>query len=264
MNFVHHAYRALFARPYFQRFNTVLFHLSLHGLGILNYRNDKDSGEHHFVTRELPRLLATKTPVCFDVGANVGGFSLLLLSTFPAATIHAFEPHPANFARLLSLARERSGLTCHHLGVGDSAGVVTLYDRADLQGSTHASLYEEVISKVHKKEVATVDVNLITLDEIASREDIDRIDFLKVDTEGHELAVLRGAKGLIEQQKIRCIQFEFNEMNVTSRAFLKDFRELLRDYSLFRLLPKGMIPLGDSALQTELFAFQNIVAIQNR
>ena len=93
------------------------------------------------------------------------------------------------------------------------------------------------------------------------RERIDIIDFLKVDTEGHELAVLQGASSLIEDGRIGCIHFEFNEMNIVSRVFFLDFRELLHNYKLYRLLPNGLLPLGDSPLETELFAYQNIVAL---
>ena len=50
-------------------------------------------------------------------------------------------------------------------------------------------------------------------------------------------------------------------MNIVSRAFFRDFRIILKDYDLYRLLPSGVIRLGDSPVQTELFAYQNIIAI---
>ena len=64
------------------------------------------------------------------------------------------------------------------------------------------------------------------------------------------------------------IQFEFNEMNIESRVFMKDFFNILPEYDFFRLLPDGYIPLGNintyrNPLTLELFAMQNIVAIQN-
>ena len=60
------------------------------------------------------------------------------------------------------------------------------------------------------------------------------------------------------------MQFEFNEMNVISRVFLKDFYDLLGDeWDFFRLDTRKLIYLGrryDSA--NEIFKFQNIVAIR--
>ena len=58
---------------------------------------------------------------------------------------------------------------------------------------------------------------------------IDDIDFIKIDVEGHELAVLQGAVNMINQNRIKVIQFEFNVANILSRVFLKDFYDLLEN-----------------------------------
>lgn len=253
-------YRTLFARPSLYRLNRALFHLSLSGLGILNYQDDHVSGERHFVTRVLPRLVRPE-PVFFDVGANVGTFASMLLTEFPQATVHAFEPHPRNYARLQSLGTRYNRVKCHNVALGDAEGTATLYDRADGDGSSHASLHESVISELHGQGVVEVGVRVVTLDTIAEEQGVDYVDYLKIDTEGHELAVLKGAARLLAGNRIGCIQFEFNEMNVVSRVFLRDFRKILAGYDLFRLLPRGLLPLDESPLQTELFAYQNIVAL---
>jgi len=99
-----------------------------------------------------------------------------------------------------------------------------------------------------------------TLDDIAAKEGVEYIDFLKIDTEGHELAVLSGASRLLREHRIGYIQFEFNALHVYSRAFFRDFRNILSDYELYRLLPKGLLPLGTSVTSTEIFGFQNILA----
>jgi FkbM family methyltransferase len=264
MRLVRETYRMLFARPRFRRLNTALFHMSLSGLGILNFADDHVSGEWHFVKRELPRLLGTSAPTIFDVGANVGNFTALLLEAFPQGTIHAFEPHPATFAKLSARQFPASRVRRHNVAVGAESGSAILFDRADADtvGSSHASLYESVITGMHGRGAVPLSVNVTTLDALAEQERIAQIDFLKIDTEGHELAVLQGARGLLARRLIRCVQFEFNEMNVASRAYLNDFRQILPDYDFFRLLPKGLLPLGAAHIDTELFAFQNIVAIR--
>ena len=93
-------YRLIFARPLFQRLNMLVFNLSLRGLGVLNYENDNVSGEKFFVNKVLPQVVEKKSPVLFDVGANVGRYTLSLLKTFADAQIYAFEPHPGNFSTL--------------------------------------------------------------------------------------------------------------------------------------------------------------------
>ena len=103
-----------------------------------------------------------------------------------------------------------------------------------------------------------------TLDVFAEREKFRHIDFIKIDTEGNEFAVLQGASNLLKQGDIECIQFEMNEMNVVSRIFFNDFRKTLNNYQLYRLLPRGLMPLSNVPLETELFAFQNIFALHKR
>ena len=149
----------------------------------------------------------------------------------------------------------------YNIALGKSKNSQILYDISDTADSAKASLYEEVISDIHKKNVVKFEVPVETLDEIAEREGIHYISFLKIDTEGNELSVLQGASNLLKNGSIGCIHFEFNEMNIVSRVFFRDFRFVLNNYDFYRLLPGRVILLGDVPLSTELFAFQNIIAI---
>jgi FkbM family methyltransferase len=254
-------YRWIFARSVFRKLNMLIFQLSLRGIGILNYENDKVSGERYFIKKILPQVIKKNTPVFLDVGSNIGNYTLSLLETYPSAQIHAFEPHPGNFS-VLKRNISSSNVKLYNVAVGESQGNLTLYDRADHEnGSSHASLHEAVISEIHKQDVLEFSVSVEALDDLCEREKIIEIDFMKIDTEGNELAVLHGAKRLIENNNIKCIHFEFNEMNIVSRTFFRDFRKTLQCYKLYRLLPHGLILLNDSPLSTELFAYQNIIAV---
>ncbi len=257
-------YRRIFARPCFQKLNTRLFYLALYGLGVLNYENDEISGERYLIRTWLPKAISGPKLVFFDVGANIGHYSQMLLDEFPTAFIHAYEPHPRTFMRLVENAFPVHRVKCHNVALGESPGSLSLYDRADHDGSQHASLHKNTITEIYGQEVVEIKVPIETLDEVAKREGIGYIDFLKIDTEGHELAVLLGAARLLRENKIGHIQFEFNSLNVFSRAFFRDFRGILHDYDLFRLLPRGLLPLGNSITATEIFGFQNILAIPRR
>lgn len=107
-------------------------------------------------------------------------------------------------------------------------------------------------------------MDVITLDEFCSERGIDKIDLLKIDTEGNELSCLLGAKELLERGAIGAIHFEFNEMNAVSHATFKDFWDLLDGYDFARLLPGGrLLPITKySPLQCEIYAYQNIVAVR--
>jgi hypothetical protein len=62
--------------------------------------------------------------------------------------------------------------------------------------------------------------------------------------EGHELEVLKGARELLGRKALRMIQFEFGERNLASRTFLRDFVNVLEDYDVFRLTPRGLTTLS--------------------
>jgi FkbM family methyltransferase len=253
-------YRFIFARPFFCKFNKILFHLSLRGLGVLNYESDAVSGEVKFLKSRLSKL---HNGYVLDVGANIGKYAKHVKRANPMVRIFCFEPHPQNFKILCENTR---GIVsaAHNVAVGSSAGSMKLYDYRVNDGSSHASLYQDVIEKIHAQPSVSHDVAVITIDDFIVENDINRISLLKIDTEGHELAVLKGASKSISAGKIEAIHFEFNEMNVVSRIFMRDFFELLPNYKFYRLLPNGLLPFANyDPVFCEIFAFQNIVAIRN-
>ena len=231
--------------------------------GILRYQNDEVSGEAHLIQRVLPTLLSDERPVLVDVGANTGRYSAALLHQFPGARILAFEPAPANFKELETRFGDTDAVVCRQLALGETAGTLDLYDYADRAGSSHASVYRDVMTALHKTgDVRAITITVSTLDDVLAELDVPRIDFLKIDTEGHELAVLRGAERTLRTCPPTAVQFEFNEMNVVSRIFLRDFYAVLEDYAFFRLLPNGLLPLGAYSPRNEIFQFQNILAVR--
>lgn len=256
------SYAWVFARQFWQPFNKMLFHLSLRGLGVFNYQTFRISGERYLIHRLLPCLIGkTGQPTMFDVGANEGMFSSDLLAVFPNASVCSFEPHGKTFERLSARVGDRCSV--FNFGLGESAGSMKLYDVGDhAEGTSHASLYANVISDIHHREVDAVDVEIKRLDDVASELGVDRIDFLKIDTEGHELSVLKGAEQLLAENRIDVIHFEFNDMNVVSGCFMRDFHLMLEGYRLFRLLPDSLLELTGIPALTEIFGFQNIIAIR--
>ncbi len=252
-------YAFLFSAPWFINLNKFLFQLSLRGLGVLNYETKYLSGEVNWLKKYLSNF---KSPVVFDVGAHVGDYSNDILKLFPSSTIYAFEPHPKNFVKLKSLDDER--LQCFNNAVGDRPGQIQLYDYENQDGSSHASVYQEVIEEIHHEKSVSYTVDLIQLDRFCAEHNIKRIDLLKIDTEGNELKCLMGAQELLQNGQITVIQFEFNSMNIISRSLFKDFWELLQGFDFYRLLPGGrLLKIKNySPLYCEIYAYQNILAVK--
>lgn len=258
-------YARLFARRAFYWLNKAMFNFSLRGLGVMNLEvvNGRrcDTGEKWLLRRLLLPLGPGK--VVFDVGANVGDYSRMVLSIDPTARIFAFEPHPRSYEKLAAVA----GISAVNCAVGAKTGDARLFDYAGAEnGSPHASLLEGVFSGLHKAggRIATHNVKSVALDEFCGQEKIDGVFLLKIDVEGAELDVLKGAQRLIAEGRISIVQFEFNSMAMESRAFFRDFTRILPDYRFYRLLPAGLLELEYYPLSCELFGYQNIVAAHRR
>jgi FkbM family methyltransferase len=269
-------YRRTFVRRRWYRLNRLLHELSLYGLGVLNYETDELSGESALLgwavggrrvagepTGPGSRALAHAAGlVVLDVGANRGDYARKVRELAPDARVFAFEPHPVTFPHLLAAARD-GGFTAVNAACGEEPGTLTLYDYAGSDtGTQHASLYRGVIEELHAGRATGVDVRVVTVDAFIAEHGIERVRLLKVDTEGHEAGVLRGARGAIAAGRVELVQFEFNAMNVTSRTFFKDFLGLLPGYRFYRLLPDGWVPLDYNPLRCELFGFQNVLAVR--
>ena len=104
-------------------------------------------------------------------------------------------------------------------------------------------------------------VQVRRLDDVCREFGVDRIDFLKVDAEGSDLDVLRGAEALLGE-RIGVIQFEFGGTSIDANQTLRDFFDLLEPagYRVHRLLPEGSWPLSWSE-RIEIAEYANCVAL---
>ncbi len=154
-------------------------------------------------------------PIFFDVGANVGQTSREIQRAFPAARIFAFEPVAATFALLQANTRHLSHLRAFPLALGAQPGQgrILLHEKSD----SNILLVEENNAQSGPSETVEIE----TLDRFCSAQAVERIDLLKIDTEGHELAVLRGAEGLLASGRVRYIYAEvaFTRDNVRNTSF---------------------------------------------
>ena len=251
-------YAFILGWPALRRINYSIFYLSARALGMLNHVSVRLSGENYAIAYALN---GKEMPVVFDVGANEGHWIDEVLRYSPQAIIHAFEPQK-KLAEIIAL--KYPNIQINNVGVGEAKGYLDLYDYADHSGSQHASLLKGVIDGIHKGSARSQRVMIESLDEYCEKQNIHHIDFLKIDVEGYEMNVLKGANKILQSKKVEVIQFEFNEMNVVAGKFLNDFYQLFQDnYRLYRLLPHGMTKLDQGAHWfNEQFVYQNIIAIK--
>ena len=103
-----------------------------------------------------------------------------------------------------------------------------------------------------------IEVEQDSLENFCADHSIDRIDFLKIDTEGAEWRILKGAESLLQHGRIGAIQFEYGGCYLDAGATLEQAYHLLtsNNYLVFRIVPSGLlhIALWDNALENYLYS----------
>lgn len=196
----------------------------------------EESGEGRLL-RRLGELWRGRDVTVVDVGAHIGEYAAAARSALGRdAALHCFEPQPDTFETLAARFAGDARTSCHRLALGSEHATASLYgdERSSAFTSLHPGTLGNGAARVDEVEVGT-------LDALAAELGLGRIDLLKVDVEGHELAVLEGARGLIEAERVGAVQFEFGERNLASRTFLRDFFRLLGPgFRFFRVTPGGL------------------------
>lgn len=175
--------------------------------------------------------------VAFDVGANVGEWSRSLLAAAGGSSlrIHAFEPASATVRLLEEKLKPWNGkVQIVQAALSSRTGTAEFFIVGEGLGTN--SLYAQAASQ--KAET----VRLATADEYCAQNCIARIDLLKIDAEGHDLEVLRGAQQMLARRAIQVLQFEYNQRWIEARHFLKDAFDLLLPlgYHIGKITPRGI------------------------
>lgn len=239
-----------------QRFYAELHQIALRGLG---YGADTptNSGETALLAALASDGLAPL--VIFDVGANVGSWSLAAASTWPAAQVHAFEPASGVYQQLVAKCGSRN-ITCVNAALSDVSGEALLHSVPGRSGLS--SLHERDLAEHGLRMSSSESVTKTTLDQYCRDHALDHVDMLKIDTEGHDLAVLLGARKILQELAISLIQFEFGGSNIDSRTYLRDFVRLLDGaYEIYHVLVDGIAPLVYTERQ-EIFVTRNFLAVR--
>jgi FkbM family methyltransferase len=182
-----------------------------------------------------------KPLVIFDVGANHGEYIQLALTQLAnrPKVVHAFEPSQTAFAELSRRFAGGTDVVLNNMALGNTAGRQTLY--YDAAGSELSSLYPRRIEHHGIQMTGSELVQVETLDGYCAAHGIAHIDLLKLDVEGHELAVLQGGDEMFEHKKIAIVSFEFGGCNVDARTFVRDFFHFFatREMQLARITAFG-------------------------
>lgn len=251
--------RLPFLQPFWEKVNRA----SLYAMNIGPAGDIALSGERR-VIRTIARILRGQAspPVVFDVGANVGAYSLAVRDVFgDRAALYCFEPSPATFQILEQRLGGLENVSLFNLGCSDKEEMRGLY-WVDSGESGLCSLYNRRLAHLGLHTKSTEPVRLTTIDRFAEERAIGFIHLLKMDVEGHEYKVLAGAGRMLESRAIGIIQFEFGNCNIASRTYFQDFYYLLEpNYQIYRILGQGLRPVRGYRESQEVFLTTNYLAV---
>jgi FkbM family methyltransferase len=151
--------------------------------------------QHHRALLPILRRLVARDAVIFDVGAHAGQYTKLLARLAPEGFVYAIEP--GSYTRtILRLAvacnRLSKRVTILPLALGDHAGHATLTMPVKRSGAYGFGLAH--LGPSDREHSLTEVVEVRTLDMLVASLGLKRLDFIKADIEGHEGALLRGAR----------------------------------------------------------------------
>ena len=233
------------------------------------YDNDGNADMYKNGEATIIKMVASITngdSTVVDVGANVGDWSAALIDAGYEGHLVAIDPLRRNLAKV----RERLGtLDCKRLelceyALADQTGTAEFYTNRDPTLSGHDSLYDmRVIG--YDERLERVNVQCITLDELANNLMLSRIHFLKIDIEGNELCALRGAKSLLHSGSIDFIQIEFGHAARAARIYLHDIVNFVREYSykIYVIKPQGILPVEFTPFTENRYSYINFLLVRN-
>jgi FkbM family methyltransferase len=187
----------------------------------------------------LDQLAHCSVSVIFDIGANVGNYSIGCANRFPSARIHAFEIVPDTADKLQQNLGTRTNVIVNRFGLSDAPGVLEINFNPEKDGlSSLVGIGSHADLPGWTRRSVSVKVG----DDYCASNDISHIDLLKIDVEGAERQVLDGFKRMFSEHKISVVQFEYGMINIDTKFLLKDIWKFFqeRDFVVGAIMPRGV------------------------
>ena len=174
-----------------------------HRLGVRIYRELPLGTDVYHDLRRLPGW--SPSGVILDVGANLGQTALALSAAFPDAAIHSFEPAPATFDELARRTAHLRNVRCHQFAFGSTPGSaeMQLHRKSD-----QSTLRGDIADAPGFQRTGRVTVEVRTIDGFLAEHGIGFVQYLKIDTEGFDLEVLKGAADALAAARVGLVEVE--------------------------------------------------------
>jgi FkbM family methyltransferase len=172
----------------------------------------------------------------FDIGANKGQSIKFFSEIFDKPKIYAFEPSPRTFGFLKRFIEDSEDLdvSIYQMGIGDKEQTIDFYESIlsetssfvlPNQNSIYLKRKNRVLFQNSETAFTSIPTRVTTIDVFLSEKEIENIDILKIDVEGFELEVIRGAQKALRDGKVKIVQFErhADDMREDTFPIIHDF-----------------------------------------
>jgi FkbM family methyltransferase len=165
----------------------------------------------HIDSLELLELLSPSPKVIYDIGANVGTWTRLAKAIHPAARVDGFEPLAAHHG---PFTRDTSGLAdvhLHHTALGAAPATLEMNVTDLSDASSFLAMNPAASAELNIKSLRRESVQVARLDDYARERKLPLPDLLKLDVQGYELEVLRGAPECLRHARHVLCEVSFHE-----------------------------------------------------
>ena len=251
--------RQLFGKKRYQSLFSRCFDISLSGLNIgTGGQHPRHNGEIWALHNALSKVSERDNLVIFDGGAQIGIYTQCVLDTLldlnKNATVYGFEPGENEYQKYTEKFLGWKNVIPSHTALNNKIGTVKLYAPKNSTGL--GSLYPSDRNKQNVNEAES-----ITIDQFCRDRNIKKIHLLKLDVEGNELNVLRGAEKMLENGSIDFIQFEFGICSLAAKISFRALYDILKSrYTISRILTDGLEEIKNPGLREECFFTTNYLA----
>jgi FkbM family methyltransferase len=206
----------------------------------------------HIDSLELLDLLRPLDPrVIFDIGANIGTWTLLAKGIYPDAEIHAFEPLQEHTRKFKKSTRSIAGITLHEIALGAKNTTATFHINEYSDTSSVLESAQDAPREWGASKVAELTLDLHSLDRYAADHKMRPPDLIKLDVQGFELEVLKSSITMLAHASAVIAEVSFREFYVGQCRF-EEVVAFLFDHK-FGVHAFGVqTPLGKPILQTDV------------
>lgn len=158
------------------------------------------TGQIEPVTSYFVKCLMSSNRTMLDVGANIGYFSVLAASACPSCAVWSFEPAPDTYSLLVENihANRLANVVANQIALGDRKDVLMLSVYNDQALNAIRPNIDAVHPFFPEGPIRDIEVPCTSIEEFCQEFDIPKVDIVKIDVEGFEYSVVKGASGLFE------------------------------------------------------------------